>query len=501
MDIVMVHGGHGNLISQFTSPKFNHRTDEYGGSTENRARFAIEVCQAIRRACGDDFVIEYRCSGDEEDPEGMHIAETIELAGYLKPYIDILHVSAGLHTLPFGPHRYYRNWCQNYLMDHCFNVHYARDIKQAHPDLLVNTVGSITSLDYAEEIISNGWADFVSMCRPLMADPDMPRKYAEDRPDDRRPCLRCDTCARHLMTPKPIFCAVNPMSAMTSELRDGVVPRAKAKKKVAVVGGGPAGIQALQTLLDRGHEVTLYEKSGELGGHVTEAAVPPFKNDVRDYLRWMRHTADQCREKGARILLNTAATPDKLALAGYDALVLALGAEPIVPKLPGIDGPNVFWAPDAEAGKVPVGQRVAVIGGSAVGMEAALDFSLQGKDAFVVEMLDAQLAGSRLHTSAGSGAAELTRLFQEREIPVHYGKSLAEVRPDGILCRDVHTGAEEFLPCDTVLLAVGLRPRREETEALRHCAPETSVFVVGDGKKAASICEAVNDAFQVCLHI
>jgi NADPH-dependent 2,4-dienoyl-CoA reductase/sulfur reductase-like enzyme len=362
-------------------------------------------------------------------------------------------------------------------------------------------VGSIVSLDYAEEIIGNGWADFVSMCRPLMADPDMPRKYAEDRPEDRRPCLRCDACAKHLMTPKPTFCAVNPMSAMTSELRDGVVPKARVKKKVAIVGGGPAGIQALQTLLDRGHEVTLYEKGEDLGGHVIEAAVPPFKNDVRDYLRWMRHTAEQCKARGARILLNTEATADMLTLEGYDALVLALGADPIVPKLPGIDGPNVLWAPDAEAGKAPVGQRIAVIGGSAVGMEAALDFSLQGKDVFVVEMLDAGPAGSKLHTSAGSGAAELTRIFQEREIPVYYGKSLVEVRPDAILCRDTHSGKEEILPCDTVLLAVGLRPRQSEAEAMRHCAPETSVFVVGDGKKAASICEAVNEAFQVCLHI
>ena len=501
MDIVMVHGGHGNLISQFTSPKFNHRTDEYGGSTENRARFAIEVCQAIRRACGEDFVIEYRCSGDEEDPEGMHIRETIELAGYLKPYIDILHVSAGLHSDPFGPHLYYRNWCQNYLMDHCFNVHYARDIKQAHPDLLVNTVGSITSLDYAEEIIAKGWADFVSMCRPLMADPDMPRKYAEDRPEDRRPCLRCDACARHLMTPKPIFCAVNPMSAMTSELRDGVVPTAGVKKRVAVVGGGPAGITAMQTLLDRGHDVTLYEKSGALGGHVADAAVPPFKNDVRDYLTWLRHTADQCRARGARILLNTPATPEALALEGYDALILALGADPIVPRVPGIDRACVAWAPDAEAGRAAVGERVAVIGGSAVGMEAALDFSLQGKQVFVVEMLEEAAAGGKLHMSAGGGAAELKRLFREREIPVHYGKALAEVRDGAILCRDTRTGEETLLPCDTVLLAVGLRPRLSEGEALRRAAPETSVFLVGDGKKAASICEAVNEAFQVCLHI
>jgi len=500
MDIVMVHGGHGNLISQFTSPKFNHRTDEYGGSTENRARFAIEVCQSIRRHCGDDFVIEYRCSGDEEDPEGMHIDETIQLAGYLKPYIDILHVSAGLHSDPFGPHLYYRNWCQNYLMDHCFNVHYARDIKKAHPDLLVNTVGSIVSLDYAEEIIANGWSDFVSMCRPLMADPDMPRKYAENRPEDRRPCLRCDTCAKHLGTPKPIFCAVNPMSAHTSDLPDGIIPKASVSKRVAIVGGGPAGIQALQTLLDRGHSVTLYEKTGALGGHVQDAAIPPFKNDVRDYLTWMRHTARQCVQRGAVIHLNTEATADLLNKEHYDAIVLALGADPITPNVPGIHRSNVGWAPDAEAGKFPVGAKVVVVGGSAVGMEAALDFHLQGKDVCVVEQLPEAAAKGKLHASAGSGSSELQRIFKERQIPVHYGRKLNAVEADSVVCLD-ENGVEQHLPCDTLLLAVGLRSRTAETQALCHCAPETSVFVVGDGKKAASICEAVNEAFQVCLHI
>ena len=501
MDIVMVHGGHGNLISQFTSPKFNHRTDEYGGSTKNRARFAIEVCQAIREACGEDFVIEYRCSGDEEDPEGMHIDETIELVDYIKPYIDILHVSAGLHTLPFGPHRYYRNWCQNYLMEHCFNVHYARDIKKAHPDVIVNTVGSIVSLDYAEEIISNGWADFVSMCRPLTADPDMPRKYAENRPEDRRPCLRCDTCARHIMVPKHIFCAVNPMCAMTSDLPDGVIPKAQAKKKTAVVGGGPGGIQAMQTLLDRGHDVTLYERSGELGGHVIDAAVAPFKFDVKDYLKWLQHTAQQCRDRGAKILLNTEATPDILNAEGYDAVILALGADPIVPNIPGINRPNVAWAPDAEAGRTKTGDNIVVVGASAVGMEAALDFSMQGKEVRVIEMLGEAASSVKLKAGAGSGAEELKRLFKERGIPVYYGKSLAEVTDDGVVCRDMATGETELLTCDTVLLAVGLRSRLEQTEALRHCAPETSVFVVGDGKKPASISEAVNQAFQACLHI
>ena len=152
MDICLVHGGHGNLISQFTSPLYNHRTDEYGGSLENRARFAIEVCDNIRKKCGENFVIEFRISADEIADEGMHFDETLELIGMLKDHIDIIHVSAGLHSdFNFA---YYRNWCQNYLMDRGFNVHYAAKVKERYPDLLVTTVGSITSIEMAEEIIA-----------------------------------------------------------------------------------------------------------------------------------------------------------------------------------------------------------------------------------------------------------------------------------------------------------------------------------------------------------
>ena len=164
MDVVLVHGGHGNLISQFTSPLYNKRTDEYGGSLENRARFAIEVCDSIREKAGEDFVIEFRISADEIAEEGMHFDETLKLIGLLKDHIDIIHVSAGLHSDFSG--KYMRNWLQNFMMDRGFNVHYAAEVKKAYPDLYVTTVGSITSIDMAEEIIANGWADFVAMCRP-----------------------------------------------------------------------------------------------------------------------------------------------------------------------------------------------------------------------------------------------------------------------------------------------------------------------------------------------
>ncbi|MDR0906495.1 MAG: NAD(P)/FAD-dependent oxidoreductase [Oscillospiraceae bacterium] len=502
MDIVLVHGGHGNLISQFTSPLFNKRTDEYGGSTENRARFAIEVCDSIRRHCGEDFVIEYRCSGDEIAPGSMHIDETIELAGYLKGHIDILHVSAGIHSDPFGPHLYYRNWCQNYMMEHCFNAHYARDIKRAHPDLLVNTVGSITNLDYAEEMIANGWCDFVSMCRPLTADPDMPNKYAENHPEDRRPCLRCDTCAKHLMTPKPVYCAVNPMCTMTTELPDGVVPKATVKKKVAVIGGGPGGITAMQTLLERGHDVTLYEKSGQLGGNVIGAAAPKFKIDAQDYLTWLRHSAAQCAEAGARILLNTAATKDILDIENYDAVIIAVGADPIIPdSIPGIRKPHVRWAPDADTASAGAYGRIAVIGGGAVGFETALDYANLGNDVTLVEMQDESAAMMKLTMSCNGGKEILHMLGEKANFAAEYRLVLVEVLDDRIVCKDAKTGERREIPCDTVLLSMGVKERWTLVDELRHCAPESAVAIVGDCRKSATISEAVNQAFQACLHI
>ena len=501
MDIVMVHGAHGNLISQFTSPFFNKRTDEYGGSTENRARFAIEVCDCIRKYCGEDFVIEYRCSGDEEAPGSMHIEETIEMVGYLKGHIDILHVSGGLHSDPRGAHLYYRNWCQNYLMDHCFNMHYARDIKAAHPDLLVSTVGSITSIDYAEEIIANGWADIINMCRPLIADPEMPNKYAENRPEDRRPCLRCDFCARHLMVPKPMFCAVNPMANVTTELRDGVIPKAEVAKKVAVVGGGVAGLYAMETLVARGHDVTLYEKSSCLGGNVTRAAKPPFKVDMQDYLAWLRHTAAQSIEKGARVLLNTEATKDVLDLENYDALVIAVGADPLVPNLPGIDKPHVHWAPDAEENHKLLGEKLVVVGGGGVGYEAALEFHNLGRDVQIIEMLPEFPAKMNLHMSAGSGAKELETIFAREGIKVSYSSALAEVKDNSIIVKNPETGETSEIPCDTVLLAIGMKERWALVDELRHSAPESNVVIAGDCRKVGTISDAVNQAFQACIHI
>jgi 2,4-dienoyl-CoA reductase-like NADH-dependent reductase (Old Yellow Enzyme family)/thioredoxin reductase len=491
MKMCMIHGGHGNLINQFSSPLYNFRTDEYGGSLENRVRFCIEILDRTRELVGEDFVIEFRISADEMHPDGMHFDETLKFIELIKDKIDILHVSAGLH----GDFAYFRYWYQNYMMKREYNVHYAEKIKKAFPDLLVNTVGSIMNIARAEEIIKSGKADFVSMCRPLLADPEMPRKYAEGREDEHRPCLRCQYCGSRLMG-KVINCAVNPFLSNEQEFPLGKVPPAPVKKKVVVIGGGPAGIVAADVLCQRGHDVTLYEKTGRLGGTLNYAALPDFKQDLADYVAYLKRLAAR---SGAKILLNTECTKDILDAENYDAVIVAIGARPIIPKLPGIDKPHVHWAPHAEAHEVPCGDKVVIVGAGAVGIEAAIDLKREGKDVTVIEMLDGYQS---LQASASGAFDDLMNLIRELEIPILLSTRLDAVEDDGILCTDLKTNQSKKIPADTVLLAIGVSPKHDEADTLRRSCPETSAFLIGDCHHVGdNIANATMSALKAAAYI
>ena len=488
----MVHGGHGNLLSQFASSLYNRRGDEYGGPIENRARFAMETLDRIRELCGEDFVIEYRISADEIHPVGMRFEETLKFIELIQDKIDILHVSAGLH----GDLRYMRNWWQNYLMARMYNVHYAADVKKAFPRLRVCAVGSIMNIRQAEEIIAEGKADLVAMCRPILADPEMPRKYALGREDDHRPCLRCQYCGLRLIIPAVINCAVNPFLGNETEFPEGRVKKADVRKRVAVVGGGPAGIQALLTLCERGHDVTLYEKTGRLGGHADAGSALPFKQDLRDYLDYLRRQAEKAP---ARVVLNVDVTPELLRREAYDALIIAVGSEPVIPAIPGIEKAHVHWAPEADIGAVAVGEKTVIVGAGAVGVESAIGLKRKGKDVRIIEMAP-DLAG--LSNSAGGAAAlELTTLVEELKIPIESGCRLEEVTDGKVVCRDMKAQKTDEFPADTVLLAVGMVSRNGVADSLRRCAPETEVFVVGDAAEVGTIAGAVRSAFRAAAYI
>lgn len=490
MKMCMIHGAHGNLIAQFASPYFNKRTDEYGGSLKNRARFACEVLEAVRARVGENFVIEYRISADEFHPEQMRFPETLEFIKYIKDKVDILHVSAGIHDL-WGEPYYMRYLLQNYTMKQMYNVHFAAGIKEAYPDLIVATVGSIKDVAMAEEIIASGKADIVAMNRALHADFDMPRKYAEGREWEHMPCLRCQ-CFRMASPHTSKLCSVNPIWGRFKEYPEARLPRAAVKKKVAVIGGGPAGVEAVKWLLQRGHDVTLYEKSSRIGGHVRDAVAAPFKQDLRDYLNYMEAFAANC---GARILLGTEATPELIASEGYDCVIAAVGAEPVIPKLPGSDKPHVHWAPDAENGVVECGERVVIIGGSSVGTEASINLAMEGKKVAVLEM-DKQV--SLMRTGA---AMDLLRMSEEYGVQRCLGWKLLEIEDDGVIAENVDTGERKRFPADTVLMATGLRPRRAEALKFYHCCPETNFIMIGDCSESGDIRDAVWAAFEAARYI
>jgi 2,4-dienoyl-CoA reductase-like NADH-dependent reductase (Old Yellow Enzyme family)/thioredoxin reductase len=496
MKMCMVHGAHGNLISQFASAYFNKRTDEYGGSLENRARFACEILDAVRDAVGEDFVIEYRISAEEFHPDQMHFDETLEFIGYIKDKVDILHVSAGIHDV-WGEIYWMRFMLQNYTMDQMYNVHYAEKVKKAYPDLIVATVGSIKDVARAEEIIASGKADIVAMNRALHADCDMPRKYAEGREWEHTPCLRC-RCFRMASPHTAKLCSVNAMWGRFKEYPEGKLPLAREKKKVAVIGGGPAGIEAMKWLLQRGHDVTLYEKSNRIGGHVKDAVAAPFKQDLRDYLAYMEAFAENC---GARVLLNTEATPGLLEAENYDAVIAALGADPIIPRLPGADKPHVHWAPDAENSSVQCGKHVVVIGGSSVGTEASINIAMKGHKVTVLEMAaEVDLSG----TGAGSDLLDLSR---ENSVERLLGWKLLEIRDKSVVAEKVGsagypgTGEEKEIAADTVLMAVGLKPRRDEALKFYSCCPATSFTMIGDCSESGDIRDAVWSAFEAVRYV
>jgi 2,4-dienoyl-CoA reductase-like NADH-dependent reductase (Old Yellow Enzyme family)/siroheme synthase (precorrin-2 oxidase/ferrochelatase) len=498
MKTVQFHGAHGNLLAQFLSPYFNKRTDEYGGSVANRARFACEVLDAVRAAIGEDVVIEYRMSSEEHAEGFAHFPEILEFVGFIKDKIDILMVSGGLHDTQGVPERM-QPMVPPYTFPQMINVERAGIIKKTYPNLLINVVGGIKNPAQAEEIIASGKADFVSFMRALIADPDMPRKYASGREWEHMPCLRC-TCMKidrktgRFMGP----CAVNPMANYLSPFFSAVnpypelvAPPAARKKRVAVIGGGPAGIQAVKTLIERGHDVTLYEKSAEIGGQVVKAAIPGFKDDMREYLGYLRGFAKHAR---ARVLTGVEATPELVAMEGYDAVIAALGARHLVPNIPGVE--RARWAPEVMPSDIPAGAGVIIVGAGAVGLEAAVELAKDGKKVTVLEMADTH---GLTDVGGLAGGGEILKWCGEYGVDIKYNARLLSV---GDNTAKYALGGETLtLPFDAVLLAAGMTALFDEAEAFRASAPNTEVYLVGDCREPGDIRDATRSAFDACREL
>ena len=484
MKMCLIHGGHGNMIAQFSSPLYNHRSDEYGGKLENRARFATEVLDGIRKKCGEDFVIEMRISADEMHPDGMHFEETKRYLKMIDDKIDIVNVSCGLHS----DRDYFRYWSPGMYAPRMVNVKYAAELKKILR-CKVTTVAGITNILNADKIIGEGMADFCAMARPLMADPEMPRKYAMNKPEECLPCTRCGYCGRRIVSIHTVACGVNPKLGREDELEDGMIREARVKKRVAVVGAGPGGMQATLSLLERGHSVTLFEKEPVIGGNLAAAAAMELKLDMKDYREYMCRTV---MKSGADVRLNTEATPDIIREMKPDALIIAVGAQPYMPNVPGINMQHVNWAADADMGKYETGDVIAIIGGGSLGLESAYTQSSKGKKVKVFE-IQPQL-GDR-------DTDELIELLEDNGVEFFTSRRLIEITPEKIVCVELGTGNIEEHSCDTVLISAGMIARSDAVNEMRHILPETEVYIIGDAKKPRSLGDAVHDGFNAALNI
>lgn len=479
----MIHAGHEMLLNQFLSPHFNKRTDKYGGSPENRIRFPKMILQRIREVCGEDFLIELRISAVDYCEDGKDIEESIYFVKECEDLIDFVHISAGC-----GPETAYLTQ-EVAFQPEGLNIKWAEAMKKAGVKPKVVVMGGIASPEVAERFLAEGKADVVAMARAIMADPQLPNKIRRNQEEDIVPCLRCNHC---LGSNKVAFfeakCMVNPH--MAHEHRTRHVPPAVCSRKVLVVGGGVAGMEAAITAADRGHKVVLVEKAEELGGVIRFADYDSIKVQVKKYRKYL---VRQVMKRNIDVRLSTEATEGLIEALQPDAILVATGAKPIIPHIPGIDGENVMYATDAYYHSEKLGKKIVIIGGGLVGCEVGAHLANTGHEVEVVEM------GSELAPEDNPfHHCGMMAYWSERPIHGTVNTTVTRIASDGVYGED-KDGKEVFFEADTVLYCVGMKEDTSVTEEMqKYCY---DVVAIGDCFKSGRIVDAVGMGYHSAVDL
>lgn len=481
--MVMVHAGHGWLFNQFLSPLENHRKDEFGGSLENRARFLLMALDRVRQAVGPGFPIQIRMNGDDFTEGGLHLEDYKELARMVESRVDLFNISCGSHE---RQELFVRTHPSAFL-DHGCNVYLAAAIKQV-VSKPVSCVGALGDPEQCEEIIASGQADIVELGRALLADPFLPKKAYTGQKEDITPCLRCFVCLGESEINGTNRCSVNPVIGAELEEKYYVAPPLS-KKKVLVVGGGPAGMEAAITAARRGHEVLLYEKTDALGGALKFAEAVPFKQDL---YRFTQCLIRRVESSGVKVTLNQRVDRALAEKVRPDVLIIAVGAQPVIPAIPGIASDKVVSVAQAEANPDALGERVVILGGGLVGCETGIHLGMKGKQVTIVEMRDTLAADVNMFHGMALGQ-ELNKY-----VTAVTGGTGRAVTDEGLVYTD-REGQEHLLPADAVLCAVGMRACTDVMEKLWNVVDEQ--YVIGDCVKPAQVTQAISDAYYLAKNL
>jgi 2,4-dienoyl-CoA reductase-like NADH-dependent reductase (Old Yellow Enzyme family)/thioredoxin reductase len=482
-DAVEIHGAHGYLLTQFLSAISNHRTDEYGGSFANRARFTIEVVREIRKRVGPDFPVLLRISAEEFIKGGYMVEDVLTIMPDLMAAgMDVLHASLGTHGSPAGitsaPPEY----------EPGFNVWRAEKIKERFK-IPVIAVGRFNDPRQADEVIAAGRADMVSFGRQQLCDPDYLLKARTGRFDEIRKCIACNQgcIEREMYEGKSVRCAINPETG-----QELLYPRSKTKnpKKVWIIGAGPAGLIAAQEAQRLGHQVSLFEKESRSGGNILYACKAPHKEIYLDWIDWLTR---QVEKSGVTIQTGKTVTAEMVAAGKPEAVVLCVGGEKITPSIPGIKGANVFDAWQILGEEVAPGKNALVVGGGLIGMETACFLAARGCAVTLIE----QLPSSPVLKATSHGYS-LHKYLREKQCVLRFGCALKSLQP-GSVTLAVDGKEEKLAGFDQVVIAVGMRPRNDLKAYLEQNNVQHTI--VGDALKVRRIMEATEEGAKAAWEL